>query len=294
MKKINIKWVAGFVFLLMLSSCLKNNQYYTDFSSVGASVQLPLAARNRNKIVAFTFDASAGTIKIPVYVNVASPQKPSSSVSIKLGVDSAYLRQYNTANGTSFEVLPDSAYTTTGWDRTVQPGQRMDSMVVSINLNKLDLTHQYVLPVTIVSSSLPIEQWNHLLMSIGVKNKYDGKYTVAGYVSHPNPAFTGGFSDNTCGDFTLVTSGPGSVDLLPGQPFSNNGNLAVFGVYARFIIDPVTNKITAQDAAGSLGSVENFTDYNSRYDPATKTLYVKYGWNASRIAIDTLTYCGPR
>jgi hypothetical protein len=92
----------------------------------------------------------------------------------------------------------------------------------------------------------------------------------------------------------LITSGQNSVDLDPAQPFSNAGVLSIFGVYPRFTVDPTTNKVTATDAAGALASVQSFPAYDSRYDPATKTFFIKWGWNGSRVATDTLVYCGPR
>ena len=76
--------------------------------------------------------------------------------------------------------MPDSVYTTTGWDLTIPAGQRLDSMKVTFDFTKLDLNHNYILPVTIESASLPIEQWNHLLYYISVKNQFDGEYTVTG------------------------------------------------------------------------------------------------------------------
>ncbi|WP_165957983.1 hypothetical protein [Segetibacter sp. 3557_3] len=37
-----------------------------------------------------------------------------------------------------------------------------------------------------------------------------------------------------------------------------------------------------------------YPTYDSRYDPATESFYVKYGWSGDRVATDTFTYCGPR
>ncbi|MGZ3898593.1 MAG: DUF1735 domain-containing protein, partial [Flavisolibacter sp.] len=285
----------------MLSSCLKNNSYYTDFSSAAASVQLPLAARNSNKLVTFSFDASAGTVKVPIYVNVASPSTPSTATTVKLGIDTAYLRTYNSANGTNFEVLPDSVYTTTGWDRTVPAGQRLDSTVATINISKINLSHNYVLPVTIVSSSLPIEQWNHLFMGIAVKNKYDGIYKVTGSLTDATvPTITGNYP------FTakLITSGPSSVYFDP-HPILSNGASSYYGSFApAFTFDPATNKVTSvvnaygQPAANGRSAALDPSGINA-YDPATKTIKVSYfmlqpGTNIRTRFTEVFTYQGPR
>jgi BT_3987-like, N-terminal domain len=229
--------------VLTLSSCLKNGKYYTDFASASASVNLPLAASNLNGVVAFSYDATETTVSLPVYVDVASPSVPSSATTVTLSLDTAFLDTYNTNNGTSFEVMPDSIYTTSGWTLTVPAGQRLDSMNVTFNFSKLDLSQAYILPITISQASVPIEQWNHLLLYISVKNQYDGVYTVTGTFSDvTNSAFTGYYPQTV----DLVTSGPNSVDVtpellgFPGYVFAYDaaGDLSYYGSFgARIFFD---------------------------------------------------------
>lgn len=276
MKVSNIKWAFGVVLFSMLTSCLKNNEYYTDFKAGGASVQLPLAARNRNKLVTFAFDASAGTVNIPVYVNVASPEKPTSPVTIKLGLDTAALNQYNTDNDAAFDVLPDSVYTTNGFDRTVQAGQRMDSMIVTIDLSKVDLSHQYVLPVTIAQSSLPIEQWSHLLLNVAVKNQYDGNYHSNGVFHHP---VNGDRAIDE--DKKLETAGPSSV-------LASLGDLGGSG-YQMILTVNADNTVTITPA-GATPNVDQHWGPNF-YDPETKSFHLNYSYNtaAPRIVEEVIT-----
>jgi hypothetical protein len=164
------KWpaVAGVVLLVMvsLSSCLKNGPYNIDFSSVAPSVDLPLAAANSNGVVGFTFQAGSNTF--PVYADLASPAVLSTSTSVTLIVDSAYLNSYNTANGTSYTLLPDSDYSITTLSLTIPAGQRLDSAEVTFNINQIDTSSaiSYVLPFSISAASQPIEQWCHLLIGV--------------------------------------------------------------------------------------------------------------------------------
>ena len=151
------------VALFSLPSCLKNGDYFVDFASAGASVDLPLAATNGNGVVAYTYNATVTSATIPVYVNLASPAKLGTATSVTVAIDTAGLNAYNTANGTSFEVLPDSVYTITGsLDLSIPANQRLDSFQVNLDLTKLDLSGSYILPYTIASAAVPIEQWNHL------------------------------------------------------------------------------------------------------------------------------------
>lgn len=234
--------------ILTLSSCLKNGNYYTDFSSVGASVNLPLAATNLNGVVAFSYNATVTSVTLPVFVDVASPSMPSSATTVTLALDTAFLSSYNTANGTSFSVLPDSVYTTSGWTLTIPAGRRLDSMNVNLNFSKLDLSGAYVLPITISQASVPIEQWKHLLLYISVKNQYDGVYNVTGTFSDAaNGAFTGYYPQTV----DLVTSGPNSVDItpqllgFPGYVFNTGGGLSYYGSFGGRIFFDNSGNVTA-------------------------------------------------
>jgi hypothetical protein len=157
--------ISALLIILLCSSCLKNGKYDVDFSKVAPSVDLPLAAANSNGVVAFTFSDTSNTF--PVIANLASPSVLSTATTLTLSVDSAYLNTYNSQNGTSYTVLPDSDYSTSGWSLTIPAGKRLDTMMVTFNIAKIDMTQNYVLPVTISQASEPIEQWNHLLIGIG-------------------------------------------------------------------------------------------------------------------------------
>lgn len=282
----NILYGAGIaVALFSMQSCLKNSAYYIPFSSVAASVDLPLAASLNNGINALTFPATQTSVTLPVYFNVASPSLPSSPVTGTLALDTAGLNAYNSANSTAYTVLPDSVYTVSGWDVTVPAGQRLDSITITVNLAKLDLTQAYVFPVTIASASLPIEQWNHLYYYITVKNQYDGHYTVTGtFVDNTNGAFT----NNYPMDIDLKTSGPTSVDVFNtdlgqvGYEFLNAGTPTYYGQFGiRMTVDPTTNDISSvintygQPAGNTRSAGLNPAGIN-KYDPTTGNFDVSY------------------
>jgi hypothetical protein len=172
MKKISLKnkialGLALSMTMASLSSCLKNGKYYTDFGSIQASVDLPLAAANVNGIVEFDYDSTTVTASIPVYVNVASVSTLNKAVPATLAIDSVYLAQYNADNSTNYKLLPAAAYKVSNYNLNIPANQRLDSALVTFDFTKVniaDTANLYVLPFTISSSSLPIEQWNHLLL----------------------------------------------------------------------------------------------------------------------------------
>jgi hypothetical protein len=259
-----------------LNSCLKNGKYFADFAASKASIDLPLAASNANGVVAFTFDATTTSTSIPVYVNVASPKVLSKPVKATLAIDTAFLSQYNSDNGTSYEVFPDSVYTTTGFNLTVPAGQRLDSMNVTFDFTKLNLSHQYVLPITIAQADLPIEQWNHLILYVSVKNKYDGRYVVTGsFADVTNSAFTDVYPVTV--DF--VTSGADNVTEfnedygLYGFVFNTGAGASYYGsFYPKFYFDANGNITKVVNGAGQPAA-------NTRYATLDPTGINKFDGN---------------
>ncbi|HWB28178.1 MAG TPA: DUF1735 domain-containing protein [Chitinophagaceae bacterium] len=291
MKKIKInKVLTGLGALLVmtsLSSCLKNGAYYTDFSTPAGSIYLPLAATNNNSVVAFSYDASLAQATMPIVVDVASPNTPSTQTTATIAIDADYLTSYNTANGTDFEVMPDSVYTLSKMDMTVPAGKRIDSAIATFYIPKMDLTHNYVLPITISNASLPIEQWNHLLLYIAVKNKYDGVYQVTGtMVDAANAGLTGYYPWTV----ELVTSGPNSVVLTdptngPIHLILSGGSLSYYGGFGViFNFDPsgsgkvnsVVNYYGNPSSAGNTRSGSIDPTGVNKWDPSTKNMDVSY------------------
>ncbi|MEO8721590.1 MAG: DUF1735 domain-containing protein [Ginsengibacter sp.] len=282
--------LAGIAF--SLPSCLKNNDYYTDFSKGAPAVELPLAASKANGPTAVSFDVSNTPVTYYAVVNVASPDKPTSVVTATLALDAAYLATYNAKqtaddpdNYIPFELMPDSTYSITRWDATIQPGHRQDSVPIKIFTNKIESGHNYLLPLTITKSSLPISNWNHLMVNIGAKNQYDGVYKSSGLFIHPAyGTLTWEYSDGITQQ--LITSGATSVSMYP-----TNTSIGGFGVQLDI-------KVNADNSISEVfNGVTTPTPNSDRYDPDTKTFYVSgsyVGGSGPRVYKATLQYVGPR
>jgi hypothetical protein len=258
-KYLGLLLVAGLVF--SLSSCLKNGKYYVDFSKGAPAVELPLAAKYVNGPFAAAFDVAPTPTTYYAVVNVASVDIPSSPVTAKLQLDQAYLDQYNSDNGTSYELLPDSAYSIPSFDATIPAGHRQDSLPIMINTTKVAGGHQYVLPLTIASASVNISNWNHLMINVTTKNQWDGVYYAAVHLVHP--AVTGDFSGPT----TFSTVNANTVN-------TNLGVYPLFGADMNITINADNTLTLTSDAVSDIVQVPN----GNYYDPATKTFYFDYGW----------------
>ena len=269
---------AGLVF--SLQSCLKNGKYYEDFSKGNAAVELPLAAKYVNKpfLAAFYIQDQPSTYY--AVVNVASVNLPTTAVTGTLAVDNAWLDQYNakqdaavkqaqadylaadtshTVNDNDYPsdyepylLMPDSVYSIPSLAFNISAGHREDSVPILINTSKLDLTHQYIIPLTIASASLPISNWNHLLINVGTKNQWEGNYLYTATTS---------LGDSKDKPAKMTTVGQYSVTMNLIDYYSNQ---------VVFTVDPATNKVTV--SMTSLLPIA--TDPSSNWDPATKTFHV--------------------
>ena len=98
----------------------------------------------------------------------------------------------------------------------------------------------------------------------------------------------------------MTTSNVSSVIISPAQPVASGASFVyINNLLPEISFNPTTNAVTGvQTIPGGIDLIYPFdASYNSRYDPATKTIYVKYGVapvGSGRYIIDTLTYCGPR
>ncbi|MGH2642685.1 MAG: DUF1735 domain-containing protein [Chitinophagaceae bacterium] len=301
--------------IFLMSSCLKNNNFYTDFSHYKPSIELPLAATYVNLPFPEAIDVSNQPVEYPVVINVASVNPLNQTVTATLAVDKAYLDQYNAQQDAAtkqkqadylaadpshkvsdkdypddydpYELLPDSLYTADSWNLTVSAGQRQARMNFKIATSKMDLDGKYVLPVTITQASIDISSWNHLMIYFTPKNKYDGKYTVTGkFVDMTNPAFT----DKYPMSVSLVTQGASSVAYFDndlnggtfGYLFYTGTGGSYYGNWAPvFIFDNDNNVV---EVVNYYGQGTNSSKRSGRldpagvnkFDPATKTLKVSY------------------
>jgi hypothetical protein len=226
---------------------------------------------------------------------------------------------YNTTHGTNFVPIPAALYTIdpsnpkVGSDYTVtlQPGEFAKNLKFNLpSALALDLNKQYAFGFSIksVDAGGQISATDKtIVVEIGAKNQWDGVYRLKSkFFLHPTYGVFPGFESDK---FELHTAGSSTMNKYwaeyaeYSQPFviDATGALNRFGgLSLQFIINPTTNAITitnnGPDNTTALEAVT--TGYNNRYDPATKTFYIAFGYRNAAGALrfwgDTLTYLRPR
>jgi flagellin-like hook-associated protein FlgL len=243
------------------------------------------------------------------------------TMTIIMQEDQTLVDDYNDENGTSYVALPSDKYTVdaanpktgTDWTVTMSAKEFAKPLKITVpNSLALDLSQTYAFGFrikTVDQNGKISADAQTAVVEIGVKNNYDGKYKLNGAFYHPvsSPAYS-----TFTVDVEMHTTGANSVKIYYPDfggyyhPKYNNGTIDAFGAQEPdYTIDPATNKVTVQNSfVGAVTFYQMNPTFDSRYDPATKTIYAKFGYNysagpvfnpaANREWMDQLVYVGPR
>jgi hypothetical protein len=224
----------------------------------------------------------------------------------KIRIDPTVVSEYNGQNGTSYTPVPITKVALVSDTFSLSPTER--SKRVSVRIKPSDVaTGENAIGIAIVESNgAEVSRIaGKLVISVSVKNKYDGVYHLKGfYTRTDNPAINGPFE----ADVEMITTGINSVAMYYSdaggfaQPFVNAGSPAFFTNVAPEVFFNATdqassiNNYTGDPAAGPFMTL--VAGANSRYvGGTTPVIYLKYYYNTiptNRIFADTLIYTGSR
>jgi hypothetical protein len=250
------------------------------------------------------------------FIRLAADQPAPEDIQVELELVPDLINTYNTATGSHYVQPAANLFKfPSGLTVTIPKGSREGGLSFSTKPSAL-VGPEYAFGVRVKSVSNPkyLISGNHssAVIRVGVRNKYDGSYTLriktAGWA-----AFS--ISENVPltypEDVDMVTSTANSVTLFSHytqnilQPaFDATGSATQFGAASPlFTFDPATDKLisvtnTTPDDGRGRAFAMNPAVTDSRYDPSTKTIYAAYFLKQNgrpNLAIyDTLTYVGVR
>ncbi|MFN8206649.1 MAG: DUF1735 domain-containing protein [Bacteroidales bacterium] len=219
------------VVVLGLSSCLKDDEHYWDYSNAKAVIELPEPANASTGYVARALDV-VPSVDFIVKVNLASPNTVGKDITVTLALDEAKLQAFNDAlyeeeedSSLLFNILPDSTYSVPSWTVTIPAGERMVDFKITMYADKIDLSSLYILPIKIASVpegyTIP-SNFGSTLFRILVKNYLDGIYDSEGSFNHPASGGEDWLQDDTYDRyFSFPSDGP-EADLKIGYTVSAN------------------------------------------------------------------------
>ncbi len=316
MKKIIINSILILSSSTVFISCLKDKEYddskigNQDIENVAKIIEIPNSSENP---VVFALNTLPATEEIDaVEVNLATGQVAEADITVTLVKNNTLLANYNSVHGTSFEELPTSNYILPagGLAVTIPKGKNKAYLKLNLQKSSFDFSKSYALGysiATISPSGYTISQnYKNILVSVGLKNKYDGAYTLTGY--HNRVPFDFPYIDVP---MELHTSGPSNIRFFwneasaYGHPIGTGpGALGWYGtaIGPALSIDPATNNITGATNLGGATVIDldpSVITHRVTWNAATNKpdkIYVtwRYSGNQLRRFFDTLTYVGPR
>ena len=93
--------------------------------------------------ITFTKDMTNTTAKM----KIALAEAPKADVNVNVIMDKEYLTEYNIANGTSYELLPDEALTATEWPVTIAAGSKDAEVSITIDGTNLAPVGKFLFPI---------------------------------------------------------------------------------------------------------------------------------------------------
>jgi len=296
-----ITFIMTAVVSLLITSCKQDN-VFGDIEPNTERVVVEFADASEARNVSMNYSNDVITLDI-AQLRFMSRSYVKEGSTVKIIADPSIVDAYNDDNGTSYEHLSAGYFGFDSPETVLTPEERSKNVRIKIKPSDLGSDEYAIgLAISSVSSGEISTAANKIVIVLSVKNKYDGIYAVKGYAFLGTNTSAPYFFDADCSyEVYAITTGPNTIELDAQPLLTGNPPETTYGfgnVIPAFTFNPVTDAVTAVTPAG--GSVSmNYPyglPYSSRYDPATKSIYVKFGVNNNPAwyIIDTLTYCGPR
>jgi hypothetical protein len=246
--------------------------------------------------------------------DVASKSSLNTTATVELIFDQQAITDYNTANHTTFEALPSAIYTLdapgyvqtpTGYKVTFSPGQVSLPLYVKVDGSLMDLSKKYAVAFKVgaVTGDIKVTKEaseNVIMTTIGIKNKYDGVYTLTG--NHNRAPYTFPYQTDvelrTLNANTVAVYWPDVANF--GHPIGTADGMSWYGtgIGPAFVFDLNTDAVTSAYNIGSATIINLYTTTDgadalaNRYNAGTKTLSVswKYNNNQQRGFFDTFKF----
>ncbi len=302
---------------LLLASCLKEGAMNINPNASNNVLELNNTGDNiaPSGIPGYYSDlgsiAAGGSKTFNLNIQYSGPGVAPQDITVTLATDQATLDSYNAANGTS-KIIPPTSAVSFPTSAVILKGTSQVTVLAKVTVSPdFNFNAAYGVPVKITASSpaITIGSFGASVYSFGVRNGFDGAYTITGTLVDAASSGIHGNYPLSCG---LVTSGANTVRLFDNviggvyHSILSGASLSYYGAFGlEFTID-ASNKITkvvnvyGQPASNGRSASLDPSGVNT-WDPSTKTMKVKYWMDqpsviaGHRVAFDeTFTYNGVR
>jgi len=319
LKNIKTPLILGSLVSVALTGCLKDNYYDTHQSQAfsGGTTQvislgLNVTSADNVALLAYNNSDNDTTVDL-VPVELGGPNAAGQDIQVTLEQADDIVDSTNTADGSDYVIPAADKVVIPSFQVTIPSGQRIGYLKVSFKPSDLIGT-TYALGFRIVSvaqQGYVIGNLSRGMAIILIKNKYDGKYKLtqqstgwAAYgIADAGEVYTwpSAVGFRTKG---ATSNGYETSSFGPLQPaFTTGGGTTAFGATDPSLTFDASDKLvsvtnTATPDARNRAFAINPAITDSRYDPATKTIYAAYimtqNGRPPQYLYDTLVYIGPR
>jgi len=286
------KFCLGAGLVLCLAGCLKDDDYdngvIQSVRTTGAltkPIELKISATDNTNFATVSVNSTPNDTTsdfVPVVLATRDPAPEDIHVTLEI-VDSL-VDNYNNANGTAYAVPDPSMYQIPSMDIVIPKGSNTGYLQIKYHIPDFvgaDWAFGFKIASVQQSGYTISGNFSEGVVSLAVKNQYDGIYKGSGTMVHPS--YPGPFQNK---DEVMTTSGANSVDLYPLN------TTVLFGVDVNITVDPSTNLCSLSSSAVVLDPYDAGKNY---YDPASKTFYLDFTYSGgSRHVVMVAVYDRPR
>lgn len=277
-----------------MASCLKDKNFddglIQSVHNTGDQfkmIEIKVSASSSNQFLTLSLDPSnKDTTLNLIPVNLSTPGPATEDIQVTLVQKNSLVTDYNNAQGTDYQVPPASMFTLVNTGGVVKITQGSNTAYLQLKFKPTDfLGGSWALGYQIGAVDKPgytiSSNLNTGIVSIVVKNQYEGNYHATGYFQHPTAPRA---IDQ---DEYISTINANSISKPLGD----------LGVNINITIN-ANNTVSIAPGSGTSGTTASVAamsgdgTYNNTYDPATHTFWLKYGYpqpGPTRIVTEKVT-----
>jgi len=237
------------------------------------------------------------SVDMNITVSYSGADPAPNDLTVKLALDDAAIETANDEQDLNMIPLPTSMYSIPALNVTIPKGQRTGTLKVTLKTDQFDLSKAYALGFKITGvegTSAPVSgNFGTIVVSVGAKNKFDGRYDVTGECIDANGSYKGFYPTSV----DLISAGANAVVYYnhdfdyPNYIVINksSGGAANTGIRPKFTIDLTTGDVTAINNLATGADIK----VSGKYNLATKEMDIE--WKLGRWSVkEHYKYTGPR
>lgn len=257
----------------LFSSCLKE-KYDLGITDNTSRVLTEFTNGGAETLNSLSLDFGSGLVDVDVTeIRILPRSDARKDVQVKIVLNPTLVADYNTANGTSYEMPPSGIFLMPQATYTLTPSSKKTNIKIKVDPSAIP-GNSYAIGFSIaeVSDGEISTIKKDYLVELKVKNNYEGTYHATGTLIRYNGPTTASPVAGT----TIIDEDKFLATVDQNTCDAEMGAIAFTGGYMFLEVDPATNIVTVGPSFISPTFPTTAGNGTSTYDPATGTFTLKY------------------